>query len=126
MRYLRKTSNDSSVSTLLSHFPHEDHSTSDKSSTPSISSDDIRRCPVVVVDWYDAVCTGGSEWQTMEEVSEALSNGPSLVRSVGMLVANEPGHIALVDTCILDGDCCGYVHVIPRGMVVAIHEVWGE
>ena len=81
---------------------------------------------MVVVDWYDAVCTGGSEWQTMEDVSEALANGPSLVRSVGMLVANEPGYIALVDTCILDGDCCGYVHVIPRGMVVAIHEVWNE
>lgn len=86
----------------------------------------LRKCPVVVVDWVDAVCTGGADWQTLDEVQEALKGGPSLVRSVGMLVANEASHIALLDTLILDGDAAGYVHVIPRGMVVNIIEVWNE
>ena len=97
-----------------------------KSSTPTISSDDIRYSSVVVVDWLDAVCTGGTEWQDLSEVHEAVENGPSLVRSVGMLVANEPGYIAILDTCILDGDGCGYVHVIPRGMIQIMREVWAE
>lgn len=88
--------------------------------------DELRAKPVVVVDWLDAVCTGGTEWQSLEELTEALEAGPSLVRSVGMLVANEPTHIALLDTLILDGDACGYVHVIPRGMVQSISEVWSE
>ncbi len=88
--------------------------------------DELRGKPVVVVDWYDAVCTGGSEWQSLDDMQEALESGPSLVRSVGMLVADEPGHIALLDTLILDGDACGYVHVIPRGMVHDMVEVWTE
>ena len=88
--------------------------------------DELRAKPVVVVDWWDAVCTGGTEWQTLEELNEALESGPSLVRSVGMLVADEPTHIALLDTLILDGDACGYVLVITRGMVITMEEVWSE
>lgn len=74
-------------------------------------------CERVDVLWVDAVCTGGSEWQTMEEVQEAVDKGPSLVRTCGYLVKDDPEYIAIVDTVILDGDACGYVHVIPRGMV---------
>ena len=62
----------------------------------------------------------------MDELQAALDNGPSLVRSVGILVADEPTHIALIDTLILDGEECGYVHIIPRGMIQAVREVWSE
>ncbi len=82
--------------------------------------------PVVVVEWYDAVCTGGSEWQDIDEMQEAVDLGPSLVRTVGMLVADTDTYIALIDTLILDGDACGYVHVIPRGMISVMREVWRD
>ena len=80
----------------------------------------------MVVDWVDAVCTGGSEWQTIEEIQDAVERGPSLVRSCGILLKDDPGYIALIDTLILDGDAGGYVHVIPRGMIVAVHSIWEE
>ena len=110
----------------VSPFQSEATSTSEPSSIQSISSDDFRKKPVVVVDWYDAVCTGGTEWQDLNDMVEALETGPSLVRSVGMLVCDEDTNIALIDTLILDGDACGYVHVIPRGMVHSMTEVWSE
>ena len=71
----------------------------------------------VDVHWIDAVCTGGSEWQTFEELEEAVEKGPSAVRTCAYLVKDCPEYIALVDTIIMDGDACGYVHVIPRGMI---------
>lgn len=74
----------------------------------------------MVVDWVDAVCTGGSEWQTTEEIAEAVANGPSMVRSCGMLIESNDSFVAIIDTIILDGDAGGYVHVIPRGMVVRV------
>lgn len=74
----------------------------------------------VDVTWVDAVCTGGSEWQTFEEADEAILNGPSYVRTCAFLVHECNKFIALVDTVITDGDACGYVHVIPKGMVMSI------
>ena len=101
-------------------FPNEENSTSQESLTPTICSVDVSQLPVVVVEWLDAVCTGGSEWQTFEDIEEAAEKGPSLVRSVGMLVKNAPDYVALTDTIIMDGDAGGYVHVIPKGMIVAM------
>ena len=88
--------------------------------TPTICSVDTYSLPVVVVDWLDAVCTGGAEWQSFEDIEEAAEKGPSLVRSVGMLVKNAPDYVALTDTLIMDGDFGGYVHVIPKGMIVSM------
>ncbi len=84
--------------------------------------DDPSKLRLVVIDWVDAVCTGGSEWQTIEEISEAVENGPSMVRSAGLLVESNDTFVALLDTIILDGDAGGYVHVIPRGMVVRMKD----
>lgn len=78
---------------------------------------DLENLQRVDVLWIDAVCTGGSEWQTMEEMEEAVERGPSLVRTCGYLVKECDEYIALVDTIILDGDACGYVHVLPMGMI---------
>ena len=100
--------------------PLEEISTSEASLTPTICSVDVNHLPVVVVEWLDAVCTGGSEWQSFEDIEEAAEKGPSLVRSVGMLVKNAPDYVALTDTIIMDGDCGGYVHVIPKGMIVSM------
>jgi hypothetical protein len=99
---------------------NEESSTFEEHSNPTICSVDINRLPVVVVEWLDAVCTGGSEWQTFEDIEEAAEKGPSLVRSVGMLVKNAPDYVALTDTIIMDGDAGGYVHVIPKGMIVTM------
>ena len=93
------------------------------SSEPNISSAKIAACPIVILDWWDAVCTGSAAWQHLDDVQEALDTGPSLVRTVGMLVADEPTHVALMDTVILDGDACGYVHVIPRGMIARMQRI---
>lgn len=79
---------------------------------------------MVVIDWLDAVCAGGSEWQDMEDITTAVANGPTLVRSVGVLLEDSDSHVAVIDTIILDGDAGGCVHVIPRGMVVEMHKVW--
>ena len=91
---MRRTLRERSGSTRLSHYPGEVTSTSEESSTPTISSAELRKKPVVVVDWYDAVCAGRLEWQDMTELQEALDNGPSLaIRSVGILAADETNHI---------------------------------
>lgn len=94
-----------------------------QSSNPNTSSVEINTHTIVDVDWLDAVCTGGSEWQTQEEVTEAVLAGPSRVRSVGYLIHEDDNYIAIVDTIITDGDSCGYVHVIPRGMVRSIRRL---
>lgn len=74
----------------------------------------------VDVHWIDAVCTGGSEWQTFEEADEAIKKGPSIVRTCAYLVHECSEYIALCDTIITDGDATGYIHVIPKGMVLNI------
>ena len=76
----------------------------EQSSTLITSLDDMVNLPRVDVLWVDAVCTGGSEWQSMEELEEAVERGPSLVRTCAYLVKDCPEYIALVDTIILDGD----------------------
>ena len=78
-----------------------------QSSDPNTSSVEINTHTIVDVDWLDAVCTGGSEWQTQEEVTEAILAGPSRVRSVGYLIYEDDKYIAIVDTIITDGDSCG-------------------
>lgn len=101
--------------------------TTPQSSNPTIFSvDNIALLPVVVIDWMDAVCAGGSEWQDLEDITAAVSNGPTMVRSVGVLLEDCESHVAVIDTIILDGAAGGCVHVIPRGMVVNMHRVWSE
>ena len=117
MRYSQNQSTRSSASTPKSLFLGGENSTSEKSSNQNISLVDLSNLQRVDVLWLDAVCTGGSEWQTMEEMEEAVERGPSLVRTCGFLVKDDPEYIAIVDTFILDGDACGYVHVLPRGMI---------
>lgn len=90
------------------------------SETPSIYSVDPTTLQVVCVDWIDAVCSGSSSWQTFEEIEEAVENGPSKVRTVGMLIKATPEYVALCDTLMLDGDSGGYVHIIPRGMIQSL------
>jgi hypothetical protein len=89
---------------------------------PNISSDKIANLPVVVVDWIDAVTSGGSEWQTFEDIQEAVDNGPAKVRTVGMLLKRSSDYIAVCDTLQSDeqGDSGGSVHVIPIGMVESV------
>lgn len=82
--------------------------------------DDIEAIPIVCVDWWDAVCSGGSNWQSFDEIHEAVENGPTKIRTVGMLLRKTAGYIAVCDTLMLDGDSGGYVHVIPTGMVESI------
>lgn len=89
----------------------------------SISSAELSKLPLVLVEWYDAVCVGGSEWQSFDEVVDALTKGPSLIRSVGFLVENNSTFLALVDTIAFDGDVTGYVHIIPKGMVSKLHSL---
>jgi hypothetical protein len=84
---------------------------------PTYSVEELMKLPVVCCEWHDAVCTGGSEWQSFEEIEEAVNSGPSMVRSVGILLANAEDYIAITDTIILDGSHGGYVHVIPKGMI---------
>lgn len=127
MRYLRSTSRKLLDSTPKSHFQNSDPLTTPQSSNPTIFSvDNIALLPVVVIDWMDAVCAGGSEWQDLEDITAAVSNGPTMVRSVGVLLEDCESHVAVIDTIILDGAAGGCVHVIPRGMVVNMHRVWSE
>ena len=93
---------------------------SKQSEIPSICLDNVESLPIVCVDWLDAVCSGGSDWQSFEDMEEAVSNGPSKVRTVGMLLKKTEEFIALCDTIICDGDSGGYVHVIPSGMVMSL------
>ena len=81
------------------------------------SAENLMKLPVIVCEWHDAVCTGGSEWQSFEEIDEAIQSGPSMVRSVGILLHEAEDYIAITDTIILDGNDGGYVHVIPKGMI---------
>jgi hypothetical protein len=79
--------------------------------------DNPKSLSIVCVDWYDAVCSGGANWQTAEDIEEAITNGPSKVRTVGMLLKQTALFVAVCDTIILDGSAGGYVHVIPTGMI---------
>lgn len=85
--------------------------------------DDAESLPIVIIDWWDAVCTGDSGWQTIEEIQEAATNGPSKIRTVGMLLVRAPNYVAVCDTLMIDGDSGGYVHVIPTGMIESIRIV---
>tara|TARA_R110002012_G_scaffold193907_1_gene361710 strand:- start:835 stop:1122 length:288 start_codon:yes stop_codon:yes gene_type:complete len=87
--------------------------------TPNTFSDNLEQLPIVCIDWYDAVCSGGSDWQSFEEIEEAINNGPSKVRTVGMVLKQTEEYIAICDTIILDGESGGYVHVIPSGMIIS-------
>lgn len=117
MRHFRNQSSRPLASTLKSLYQNEVTSTSAESSTLSTSLDDPSSLKLVVIDWVDAVCTGGSEWQTTEDISEAVESGPSMVRTAGLLLENNDSYVAVIDTIILDGEAGGYVHVIPRGMI---------
>lgn len=97
------------------------------SEIPNISLDDVANLPIVVIDWWDAVCSGSTSWQSYEDIEEAASGGPSKVRTVGMLLVRAPNYVAVCDTLMLDGDSGGYVHVIPSGMIEAIRVMpWPE
>ena len=91
-----------------------------ESETLNTCLDNPKDLPIVCVDWLDAVCSGGSDWQTYEDIEEAVNNGPSKVRSVGMLLKRTDDFIAICDTLIIDGDSGGYVHVIPSGMILSL------
>ena len=110
--------------TSFSNSPYQDkhlyegNSTSEESLEQTIySAENLMKLPVIVCEWHDAVCTGGSEWQSFEEIDEAIQSGPSMVRSVGILLHEAEDYIAITDTIILDGNDGGYVHVIPKGMI---------
>ena len=90
------------------------------SETPNISLDDIEAKPIVVIDWWDAVCSGGTDWQSDEDIKEAAAKGPSKIRTVGMLLVRAPNYVAVCDTLSLDGESGGYVHVIPVGMIESL------
>ena len=127
MRFTKKTSLKSSKRTSLTSFSggpspdqhlYEEPSTSEESlELSTYSAEDFMKLPIVVCEWHDAVCTGGSEWQSIEEIEEAIVSGPSMVRSVGILLHEADDYIAITDTLILDGCHGGYVHVIPKGMI---------
>lgn len=104
---------------LLGTFQKEEPSTSKTLDNQFTFSDNIEELPIVCVDWYDAVCSGGSHWQSFEEIEEAVTSGPSKVRTVGMVLKETEDYIAICDTLILDGDSGGYVHVIPSGMIIS-------
>lgn len=94
--------------------------TSPKLEIPIIFSVEVDKLPLVCLDWVDAVCSGGADWQTFEEIEEAVLKGPSKVRTVGMLLKQTEHYVAICDTIIMDGDSGGYVHVIPTGMIDSI------
>lgn len=71
---------------------------------------------MVLVEWLDAA-SADSGWKTLKSIRKA---GPALVRTIGWLVADEPGYITVVSSHIpgwdhVDGDV-----VIVRGMVQSI------
>ena len=127
MRYTKNPySSDSKKTSRMSSAPFTDLYQSKETSIlkeskdPIICLDDVENLPMVCVDWVDAVCSGGSDWQSFEDIEEAVSNGPSKVRTVGMLLKETEEFIALCDTIIMDGDSGGYVHVIPKGMILTL------
>tara|TARA_Y100001938_G_scaffold146385_1_gene225136 strand:+ start:1994 stop:2281 length:288 start_codon:yes stop_codon:yes gene_type:complete len=87
---------------------------------PYTFSDNLEELPIVCIDWYDAVCSGGPHWQSFDDIEEAITNGPSKVRTVGMVLKQTDDYIAICDTIILDGESGGYVHVIPSGMIITL------
>ena len=103
-------------------LPEKETSLLNESEKQNISSDKIANFPIVVVDWLDAVTSGGSEWQTFEDIQEAVDNGPAMVRTVGMLLKQTADYVAICDTLQSDeqGDSGGAVHVIPMGMVKSV------
>lgn len=98
-------------------FPNKEVLTLEECESQSIFSVDVSTLPVVLVEWVDAVCSGGTHWQSWEEIEEAVNAGPSKVRTVGMLLKNTDEYVAVCDTMIEDGDSGGYVHIIPKGMI---------
>lgn len=92
-------------------------SISPKLETPTIFSVEVDKLPLVCLEWMDAVCCGGAHWQSFDDMEEAILNGPSKVRTVGMLLKQTENYVAICDTIIMDGDSGGYVHVIPTGMI---------
>jgi hypothetical protein len=85
--------------------------------------DDVESLDLICVDWVDAVCSGGPEWQSIDEIQEVLETGPSNVRTVGMLVKQTADYVAVCDTIILDGSSAGSVHIIPSGMVKSLRKL---
>lgn len=112
----RKTSRMSSVQSE-EMFPNKEPLTSETLETLATSSVEVENFPIVLVEWVDAVCSGGTHWQSWEEIEEAVNTGPSKVRTVGMLLKNTNEYVAVCDTLIVDGDSGGYVHIIPSGMI---------
>ena len=117
--FSKKMLSNSSESLLKTHQPRET-STSVESYLQNISSVEVENLPIVLVEWWDALCVGGTEWQSCEEVAEAIEKGPALIRSVGYLIEQNTTFVALVDTLSVGGDSTGYLHIIPNGMVSRI------
>lgn len=74
---------------------------------------------MVLVEWLDAY-TQDSGWKSRKKLKK---QEPVLVRTVGWMVADEPGHITVAGSHVpFDDDCDGDV-VIVRGMVKSVVEL---
>ena len=73
--------------------------------------------------WGDAFCEGDASWTDAEALHAAAQTPPSVIMTCGVLVHDEPTHIAIMSTIISDGSAGGQIHIIPRGWILSKKEL---
>jgi len=77
---------------------------------------DERVVEIVEVQWLDSV--GGSEWETLEDARKEAAEDSMLHRSVGWLIADEPGYLVLALSRRESWSWVDHTLQIPRGAIV--------
>ena len=75
-----------------------------------INKKDIRKTPIIRVEWLDAV--SGSGWTAIDKVES-----PAKCLTVGYLIREDKMQV-VVAACISTGDSCNSTITIPKGMIL--------
>lgn len=77
---------------------------------------------IVQVDWIDI--TNSVNWHYQDELDSFVTDEKEkLVTQVGYLYEEDENQVVLLDSYFLNKEMYGNAHKIPRGCIVAIHEL---
>ncbi len=124
MRFINTTSSRSFKSVPKSSWENNSQTStppSDTSNEEASTSEDVSShlTSLVRIHWVDASSHGGPGWVDLDDAIEFAKSDPPIMRTVGWVLHEEPGHggwLSVVDT--LGGEECSSIHKIPYAMIV--------
>ena len=84
----------------------------------------ISSAKIIEVVWVDAQTVGSADWTPCDDVEEILNMSPPHMRSVAYLLKDTDEALYLTDT--VGPNESGYLHIIPKQMVISTKELTTE